>query len=90
MARVREHNEYFRSVSMNNRKSCPNCRAKLEGEKIWSWGEYVYGRWNTVKYFCKECFSKEVSGPLGSHTDSCGCSVNLIGYNGETLPEWLR
>ena len=58
MAKVREHNEYFRTVSLSNRKSCPNCSVKLAmGEQIWSWGNYVRAKWYTVQYFCCNCFA---------------------------------
>lgn len=92
MARkTRNHNEWFRSVSLGGRKNCPSCKEKLEqGEKIWSWGEYVFAKWRTVKHFCKKCYSEQVQTPLINHTDECGCTVNLIGYGGETLPEWLN
>lgn len=87
--KIRQHNEYFRTVSLNNRKSCPNCKKKLDGESIWSWGEYIYGKWRTVKYFCRNCFKTEVQNDLNSHTADCGCVVNLCG-RGDVLPNWLN
>lgn len=90
MARQREHNEHFRSVSLGGRKSCPCCSAKLApGEKIWSWGQYLRAKWFTVMHFCKECFPDRVQHDLNSHTAGCGCTVNLVMYQGEKRPTWL-
>jgi hypothetical protein len=89
MAKQRQHNEYFRTVSLGGRKSCPSCYKKLlPNESIWSWGQYVRAKWNTVKYFCRECFDP-IRADLNEHTGGCGCVVNLIGYRGEKLPLWL-
>jgi len=90
MAKTRQHNEYFRTVSLGGRKSCPCCKAKLENnESIWSWGNYVRAKWVTVTHFCNNCFESNVQKPLTSHTDDCGCTVNLVGYSGR-LPNWLH
>ena len=79
MPKKRLHNEWFRTVSLNNRKSCPCCRNKLEpGESIWSWGQYVCAKWQTVKYFCKNCFVEQVKKPLTDHTADCGCEIQII------------
>jgi hypothetical protein len=83
MARKQEHNEYFRSTTA---KRCP-CGNK--GLTVWSWGEYHIGKWNTVKWFCERCFEERVKGLLCGHTETCGCTVNIIGYHGEELPQWL-
>lgn len=88
--KVRQHNEWFRPVLLNNRKSCPCCKTKLtQSELIWSWGEYRYGKWTTVKHFCRSCFESEVQKPLSSHTDDCGCQVNLI-VKSIIQPDWLQ
>ena len=94
----REHNEWFRPVSLGNRKSCPSCKRKLPivpvglgltaREQVWSWGEYVNAKWRTVDYFCQECFRENVAAKLLAHTGDCGCTINLIGYRCE-LPDWL-
>jgi hypothetical protein len=91
MAKKRTHNEFFRAV-MPRRKSCPNCRAKLEeGERVWCWGSYVRIRWvNVVGGFCKACYDETVKARLDSHTGACGCTVELRGYQGQELPAWLR
>lgn len=90
MAKPRVHNEWFRSVSLGNRKSCPSCGDKLEpGEKVWSWGEYVRAKWRTVMHFCKHCYEKSVCAPLLAHAGPCGCKIELVAYGGERLPEWL-
>ena len=86
---VRSHNEWFRPVSLSNRKSCPCCKTKLQpNESIWSWGEYHNAKWRTVKYFCQSCFPKEVKEPLLSHGNKCGCDISLVARS-EPLPEWL-
>ena len=87
--KVRNHNEWFRTVLLGNRKSCPNCGEKLNGESIWSWGEYLYGKWRTVKYFCKHCFPEQVQKPLQEHAGPCGCQITLCG-RGDVLPDWLK
>lgn len=84
----RIHREYFRVVLMNNRKSCPTCKNKLNGESIWSWGEYVCGKWRTVDYFCKSCFERNVKTRLVTHKDDCGCNFELVPYH-TNLPTWL-
>lgn len=90
MAEQRSPNEYFRTVSLGNRKSCPTCKEKLGPmESIWSWGEYQYGKWRTVDHFCKKCFASSVHDRLAGHIDSCGCEVNLVGKSGTKLPDWL-
>lgn len=89
MAKLRSHNEYFRTVSLGNRKSCASCKAKLPiGEVIWSWGEYANAKWHTVDYFCVACFP-QIKAKLVDHADDCGCHFNLIGYGGQKLPNWL-
>ena len=86
----RIHNEYFRTVSLSHRKSCPTCKEKLlPGESIWSWGEYIFAKWRTVRYFCKCCYP-EVQRDLTVHREECGCDFNLIMYGGEQQPEWLE
>ncbi len=88
MAKQRQHNEWFRPVSLGNRKSCPECHVKLaHNESIWSWGQYVNAKWRTIKYFCKECWPA-IRGELNEHTGDCGCVVNLQMYHC-TGPDWL-
>lgn len=87
--KVRTHNEWFRPVSLGNRKSCPTCCLKLlPEESVWSWGEYVRAKWRTVAYFCKQCFESRVRTPLVAHGGDCGCEINLVGYHCK-LPDWL-
>ena len=88
--KIRQHNEYFRSVSLGGRKSCPTCYTPLEaGESVWSWGEYLYGKWRTVKHFCKTCAQQAVVQPLTQHAGPCGCVIGLKMYRGEQRPGWL-
>lgn len=93
MAKIRVHNEYFRTVSLGHRKSCPSCYSKLgTDESIWSWGAYSAGRWYTVQHFCQSCWSAGYNTPrerLAAHKKVCGCTINLIGYWGTQLPAWL-
>lgn len=88
MPKVRQHNEWFRTVSLGGRKSCPNCRAKLNGGSIWVWGEYIRAKWHNVKYFCQSCYETEVKAPLENHAGDCGCQINMVGYH-TNLPDWL-
>jgi hypothetical protein len=85
----RIHREWFRTVSLGNRKSCPSCGTKLaEGEQIWSWGEYVRAKWRTVRHLCSKCWS-DVKADLIPHANECGCQFELVGYGGQKLPEWM-
>lgn len=87
---IRIHNEYFRPVSLNNRKSCPTCHIKLAStESIWSWGEYISATWRTVTYFCRSCYKQQVYSALVSHSNPCKCTIVLNMYRGEARPEWL-
>ena len=88
----RIHREWFRSVSLSNRKSCPCCRTKLlHNEQIWSWGEYIRGKWHTIRYCCRFCFNDSVRLPLERHATQCPerCEIVITAYAGETLPSWL-
>jgi hypothetical protein len=83
------HNEYFRTVALGGRKSCPSCHSRLErGEQVWSWGEYQRAKWYTVQHFCKQCWM-EVENKLSVHAFQCRCTFQLVGYRGERLPDWL-
>lgn len=90
MPAVREHNEWFRAVTLGGRKSCPSCDHKLEsGESIWSWGEYRYAKWRTVLHFCKNCFATRVQDPLLDHAGPCGCTINICMKGSVKKPAWL-
>jgi hypothetical protein len=82
MAKVREHNEHFRMVT---RPKCPTCGRKAQ---VWTWGQYVRGKWNNVQQFCEHCFPC-IAAQLRQHAEPCGCTFNLISYGGGTLPTWL-
>ena len=89
-AKQRTHNEYFRTVGLGGRKSCPTCKEKLlPGESIWSWGEYHNAKWYTVRRFCKCCFP-DVQRDLDVHRNECGCDFNLVMYGGEQQPNWME
>jgi hypothetical protein len=86
----RKHNEWFRPVA--RKAKCPTCSRPVPQDKtLWSWGEYVYGKWRTVKHFCEECFVEQVQTPLVEHTNGCGCDVELCfkGINPNDIPDWL-
>lgn len=88
--KTRVHNEWFRPVTLGNRKSCPTCNAKLPpGESIWSWGEYHVGKWRTVKHFCVNCYLGEVQRPMLMHRIDCGCEFAIKMYH-SVQPHWLR
>lgn len=91
MPKQRIHREWFRPVKAGGRKSCPNCKARLEeGESLWQWGEYHYTKWRNVLSvpFCKACYEETVAKNLISHKGDCGCDFELVG-KGHRLPEWL-
>ncbi len=88
--KLRIHREWFRTVSLGGRVSCPNCKSKVyPPQHIWSWGEYLYGKWRTVRHFCKECFPV-IKADLLQHKLSCGCQFELVAYSGNHLPLWLN
>lgn len=88
MPKARSHNEWFRTVELGGRKSCPECRAKLEaGEWIWSWGEYVRAKFHRIRYVCKACWP-DVRDRLNSHTADCGCTVDIV-CRGAPRPPWM-
>ena len=84
MPKVRTHNEYFRCVAPTK---CPSCGSKRV--QVWSWGEYVHGKWNTVMHFCDNCIDREVEPRLLEHAAECGCTFALVGYSGTRLSESL-
>lgn len=89
MSKTKVHNEWFRPISLGNTKSCPSCKTKLEEqEKIWSWGEYIYGKFNCITHFCKNCFRRRVVSLILGHTDGCGCKIQ-INTMGNVKPDWL-
>lgn len=87
--KLRLHREWFRPVAAGGRKSCPGCSAKLPpGERVWSWGQYVAGKWRTVRHFCVTCYPT-IQKLLVEHAAGCGCEFELVSYQGATLPTWL-
>ena len=80
--RERVHNEWFRRIE---KRSCPCGAKKVE---VWSWGEYLLGKWRTVEHFCQRCF-EPIRVKLVEHAKPCGCRFELIGYGGQKLPGWL-
>lgn len=87
MAKPRVHNEYFTTVLRGNRKSCPNCKAKLNGELIYSWFEYHRVQRYAIQDFCIHCWD-EVRSKLLDHSGPCGC-VFQLNAKGCVLPSWL-
>lgn len=86
--RVKQRKEYFRSVSLGRRKSCPSCHRELDrGESIWSWGEYVHGKWYNITKLCKHCWKERWRDAL--LVAYANYEIHLHGYRGEELPEWL-
>lgn len=75
---------WFRTV-MPGRRSCPSCGTKLPpGEEVWSLGQYVRGKWNTVTHFCRACFRARVQGLLRP-----GVVYEPVGYGSQKLPNWI-
>lgn len=86
---TRKHNEWFKTISLGNRKSCPTCGTKLDpGESIWTWGEYVRAKFRKITHFCKHCYQREVVTRLDTHAEHCGCEFEFQSQSGP-LPEWL-
>jgi hypothetical protein len=83
MAKARQHNEWFKLIV---KRTCSCGQKKTD---VYSWGEYIAARWNTIDYVCESCFPQIVNRLL-SHAQDCGCEFNLIGYRGTILPAWLK
>mgnify|MGYP006321306985 FL=1 len=83
-------NIYIRTVSLAKRKSCPTCLQKLDGRLIFSAGEYVNAKWNTVQHFCKLCFSTNLKKDCEIYETKTGKEINFVSYQGTKIPEWLK
>lgn len=83
-------NIYIRTVSLNNRKSCPTCSQKLEGRLIYSAGEYVNAKWNTIQHFCELCFSISLKKDCEVYRTKTGKEIKFVSYQGTKIPEWLH
>lgn len=79
----RVHREWFARLA---RRSCPCGLKKVE---VYSWGEYVTGKWRTVDHFCEGCFPDRVVPRLLAHSAPCGCSFELVARDC-VLPAWLK
>ncbi len=76
-------------MSRGNRKSCTNCKAKLEpGANLFSWGEYKYAKFRHIKDVCKACWP-ELAKRLQEHKGDCGCEFELVAC-GASKPEWMK
>ena len=89
MAKVGQHNEWFRPVV---KPVCPCGKSvKKHGiDGVWAWGEYHNAKWRPIGYFCRDCWQTSVAAPLKAHTNDCGCTVNLCSKSGcGPLPDWM-
>lgn len=77
--KTRSHNEWFRTVSKTT------CECGQRKTSVWSWGQYVIGKWHNVMQFCDACVDTRVRDLLMGHGGDCGCEINLVGYGGQTL-----
>lgn len=81
---------YARSVVMRGRKSCPDCGTKLlEGEKIYSLGEYEKNKWYTIRHFCFGCYYQVLS-MLSAYEKGQQRPVYMKMYQGEARPRWFK
>lgn len=88
MPKPRTHNEHFRELAKHK---CPTCHAgsKSSPVRVFSWGEYIHGKWHTVKHFCSECFLEEVLDQLQDHANTCGCTIQFVTHIHNT-PAYLQ
>lgn len=78
-------NVYLRIVKLNNRKSCPTCKTKLdEDQSIYSSGEYIRAKWRNIENFCQHCFP-QLNKKLRNEFDNLGYK----GYQGCKIPSWI-
>lgn len=81
-------NLYIRIISLNNRKSCSACKNKLNGQNIFSAGEYQNAKWKTVEHFCRNCFP-QFSSKIKTFTEKTEREVILKGYQSFSIPDWM-
>jgi hypothetical protein len=92
MAQVRIHREWFRSVVANVCTCGSNKRSRRNAHKdliVYAWGEYVIGKWRTVRYVCEECFQSYIVPQLEAHAGVCGCKFELCAKSGHSIPPWI-
>lgn len=77
------HNEYFGIAG----KSICDCKSK--GLQIYFWGSYLGRIYHHIKFFCPKCYDKEVKENLITQKDIANCQINIKGFRGERLPEFL-
>lgn len=80
---MRVHKEWFKSIVKTT------CSCGKKKTSVFSWGEYVCGKWRTIDYVCEGCFP-QAANRLITHAQECGCEFNLVGYRGTILPSWLK
>lgn len=84
--KTRTHNEYFRPVK--DKKCQCGTKASDHPDGVWSWGEYVGGKWRNVMRVCFRCWYFRALPTLVNHKADCGCAFNLVGYRTK-LPFWI-
>lgn len=84
--KARIHNEWFQPLS-DKRKTCPYCHVAVTSG-LYAWGEYVYGKWRTVRHFCQECFPL-IQKSLQDHAMKCRCEIEYCARSGHSMPEWF-
>ena|SRR6266567_2594209 len=93
MAKQRTHNEWFQSIT-KAKCSCGLNRAKRIAldldPSMYAWGNYIYGKWNTIEHFCAGCFETRVVERLYGHAHGCGCVFQAMPRSGHSLPTWLK
>jgi hypothetical protein len=88
------HNEWFMPLIRPATCPCGHTRkyrlsVGLDGS-VYALGNYVYGRWRTVKHFCQVCYKDRVVSLLIDHAGGCGCTFELQARSGHSLPPWIR
>ncbi len=89
---VRTHNEWFQSTCYGVCDCGSNKRARRQAGVdliVYAWGEYVSGKWRTVRRVCQMCFQTDIIPQLRSHAAPCGCAFALVPRSGHTLPPWI-
>lgn len=84
-------NMYVRTVSLGGRKSCPCCKAKLDGRPIYNFGEYIRVRWNTIESCCEKCYDGTMGPILRNFKARNGNRpVDVVGYQGTKVESWMK
>jgi len=81
---IRIHNEWFMPVKV---RTCPCGEKKID---VFSWGQYVFGKYRKIDNFCKSCFKTRIIPRLSAHANDCGCLFKVNARATYKIPPWIK